>query len=83
MKCKNKCKIEASITEAKVLEEVSNFTIKYYGENLPSLHYPPLVTMQTKMNRASAFSKGNLEVQLMHPPRPYNMQSGAISCYMC
>jgi hypothetical protein len=41
MKCKNKCKIEASITEAKVLEEVSNFTTKYYGENLPSLHYPP------------------------------------------
>jgi hypothetical protein len=40
-KCKNKCKIEASITEAKVLDEVSNFTTKYYGENLPSVHYPP------------------------------------------
>jgi hypothetical protein len=41
MKCKNKYKIEAFITEAKVLEEVSNFTTKYYGENLPSVHYPP------------------------------------------
>ena len=40
-KCKNKCKIEASIAEAYVLEEVSNFTTKYYGENLPSVHNPP------------------------------------------
>ena len=36
MKCKNKCKIEASIAEAYILEEVSNFTTKYYGEKLPS-----------------------------------------------
>ena len=40
-KCKNKCKIEGSIAEAYVLEEVSNFTTKYYGENLPSMHNPP------------------------------------------
>ena len=40
-KCKNKCKIEASIAEAYILEEVSNFTSKYYTENLPSVHNPP------------------------------------------
>ena len=40
-KCKNKCKIEASITEAYILEEVSNFTSKYYTENLLSVHNPP------------------------------------------
>ena len=40
-KCKNKAKIEASIAESYVLEEVSNFTSKYYGENLPSVHNPP------------------------------------------
>ena len=39
-KCKNKCKIEASIAEAYILE-VSNFTTKYYADNLPSVHNPP------------------------------------------
>jgi hypothetical protein len=28
-KCKNKCKIEASMSEASILEEVSNFTTTY------------------------------------------------------
>ena len=41
MKCKIKCKIEASIAESYILEEVSNFTTKYYGDNLPSVHNPP------------------------------------------
>jgi hypothetical protein len=40
-KCKNKCKIEASIAEAYILEEVSDFTSKYYADNLPSVHNPP------------------------------------------
>ena len=40
-KCRNKCKIEASIAEAYILEEVSNFTTKYYADNLPSVHNPP------------------------------------------
>jgi hypothetical protein len=40
-KCGNKCKIEASIAEAYILEEVSNFTTTYYGNNLPSVHNPP------------------------------------------
>jgi hypothetical protein len=39
-KYRNKAKIEASIAEAFILE-VSNFTEKYYGENLPSVHNPP------------------------------------------
>jgi hypothetical protein len=40
-KYRNKCKIEASIAEAYILEEVSNFTTTYYGEKLPSVHNPP------------------------------------------
>jgi hypothetical protein len=33
-KCRNKCKIEASIAEA-------YFTTTYYGDKLPSVHNPP------------------------------------------
>jgi hypothetical protein len=40
-KCRNKCKIEASIAKAYILEEVSNFTTTYYGDKLPSVHNPP------------------------------------------
>ena len=40
-KCRNKARIEASITEAYILEEVSNFTEKYYTEKLPSIYNPP------------------------------------------
>ena len=39
-KCRNKAKIEASIAEASILEEVTNFTQLYYTENLPSVHNP-------------------------------------------
>jgi hypothetical protein len=37
-KCRNKARIEASVAEAYIVEEVSNFTEKYYKENLPSVH---------------------------------------------
>jgi hypothetical protein len=40
-KYRNKGKIEASIAEAYILEEVSNFTEKYYAKNLPSVHNSP------------------------------------------
>jgi hypothetical protein len=40
-KYRNKCKIEASISEAYILEEVSNFTTTYYGDKLSSVHNPP------------------------------------------
>ena len=40
-KCRNKARIEASIAEAYILEEVSNFTEKYYTEKLPNVHNPP------------------------------------------
>ena len=42
-KCKNKCKIEASIAEAYCAEEVSNFTTKYYAETLANVQNPPLL----------------------------------------
>ena len=40
-KCRNKAKIEASVAEAYILEEVSNFPEKYYTENLPNIYNPP------------------------------------------
>jgi hypothetical protein len=39
-KCTNKAKIEASIAEAYLWEEVANFTMLYYKPNLPSNHNP-------------------------------------------
>ena len=82
-KCRNKCKIEASIAEAYILEEVANFTTTYYGDNLPSVHNPPLVTMLAKMNRTSAFSKGNSKAQVHRPLSTWVLKSGVVSCYMC
>jgi len=38
--CRNKAKIEASVGEASVLEEVSTFTQAYYTEKLRSMHNP-------------------------------------------
>ena len=40
-KCRNKARIEASIAEAYILEEVLNFTEKYYTEKLPNVYNPP------------------------------------------
>jgi hypothetical protein len=37
-KCRNKAKIEASVVEAFILEEVLTFTQAYYTEKLPSVH---------------------------------------------
>jgi hypothetical protein len=37
-KCGNKAKIEASIAEAYILEEVSDVTTTYYADNVPTLH---------------------------------------------
>ena len=40
-KCRNKARIEASMSEAYIIEEASNFTTSYYNEKLPSVHNPP------------------------------------------
>ena len=39
-KSTNKCRIEASIAEATLNEEVSNFTTKFYSDNLTTVHNP-------------------------------------------
>jgi hypothetical protein len=73
-KCRNKAKIEASIAEAYILEEVSNFTEKYYTENLPSVHNPPprynasensltLSLFQGQLGRASASTTKQLNTE--------------------
>ena len=54
-KCGNKARIEASMAEAFINEEVSNFTTTYYKGNLPSVIIDRLVTMRTKINLPSAF----------------------------
>jgi len=55
-KCKNKCKIEASIVEAYCAEEVSNFTIKYYAETLPNVHnLPPRYNVDENETNLSLF----------------------------
>jgi hypothetical protein len=39
-KCKNKSHIEATIAEAFILEEHSNFTTKYFGDKVCTVHNP-------------------------------------------
>ena len=60
-KCGNKGWIEASIAEAFIREEVSNFT------TFLTCIIHPLITTRTKMNRPSAYSKGNAGDQVGHP----------------
>jgi hypothetical protein len=65
-------KIEASIIEAYMLEEVSNFTTTYYGDKLPSMHNPPpryndgenesnLNIFQGELGNTSGFDHQDLE----------------------
>jgi uncharacterized Zn finger protein (UPF0148 family) len=59
-KCRNKAKIEASVAEAFILEEVSTFTQAYYTENLPSIHNPtPRYNADESSSNLSLF-KGQL-----------------------
>ena len=58
-KRKNKCKIEASIVEAYILK-VSNFTTKYYGEKLPSVHNPPPRYNNTEADSNLSLFRGQL-----------------------
>jgi hypothetical protein len=68
-KCRNKAKIEASVAEACILEEVSNFTTTYYSENLPSVHNPPPRYNASEVSRTLAFFEANSEVQADRPLR--------------
>jgi hypothetical protein len=52
LKCRNKCKIEASIAEAFVIEEVANVITTYYPPDVPTMHNP-----------VSRYNTGNLEHQ--------------------
>jgi hypothetical protein len=58
-KCRNKAKIEASVAEAFIAEEVSNFTTAYYTENLPSVNPPPRYNDDWSSSTLSLF-KGQL-----------------------
>jgi hypothetical protein len=67
-KCRNKGRIEASIVEAFIHEEVSNFTTTYYNENLPSVHNPPARYNEDKNESTLSLFKG-----------PHERASGAIT----
>jgi hypothetical protein len=55
-KCRNKAIIEASVAEAYIVEEVSNFTEKYYKENLPSVHdHSPRYNVVENQSKLSLF----------------------------
>jgi hypothetical protein len=55
-KCRNKAKIEPSVAEAYIVEEVSNFTGKYYTENIPSVHdQPPRYNVDENQSKLSLF----------------------------
>ena len=59
-KCGNKGRIEASIAEAFIREEVSNFTTSYYKDSLPSVHNPiPHYNTDERSSNLSLF-KGQL-----------------------
>ena len=59
-KCRNKARIEASMAEAFILEEVSNFTTSYYKDSLPSVHNPiPRYNTDERSSNLSLF-KGQL-----------------------
>jgi len=57
----NKGKIEASITEASCLEEMSNFTTTYYADNLPSVHNPPPHYNASENESTLSLFRGQLE----------------------
>jgi hypothetical protein len=69
-KCRNKYKIKASITEAYILEEVSNFTTTYYGDNLPSVHNPPPRNNAGENKSNLSLFREQLKVQVDRPLRP-------------
>ena len=50
LKARNKCKIEASIAEASIIEEVANVITTYYPPDVPTVHNP-----------VSRYNTGNLE----------------------
>jgi hypothetical protein len=59
-KCRNKARIVASMAEAFILEEVSNFTTSYYKDSLPSMHNPiPRYNTDERSSNLSIF-KGQL-----------------------
>ena len=82
-KCRNKAKIEASIAEAYILEEVSNFIEKYYTENLPSVYNPPPRYNASENESNLSLFQGQLGSASASTTKQLKMKSGAVSCYMC
>ena len=59
-KCGNKARIEASMAEAFINEEVSNFTTTYYKGNLPSVHNRPARYNEDENKSTLSLLKGSL-----------------------
>jgi hypothetical protein len=77
-KCTNKARIEASIAEASIREEVSNFMTSYYKPNLPSKHNPPPRYNAGEVESTLSLFKGQLG-----STRDWIQNSGTESHYMC
>jgi hypothetical protein len=60
-KCGNKARIEASMAEAFINEEVSNFTTTYYKGNLPSVHNRPACYNEDENKSTLSLLKGSFE----------------------
>ena len=71
-KCRNKTKIEASIAEAYILEEVSNFTKKYYTEKLPNIYNPPPRYNAGENESNLSLFRGQLESTSASTPKTLN-----------
>jgi hypothetical protein len=81
-KCRNKCKIEASIAEASILEEVSNFTTTYYSDKLSSVHNPPPSDNDGENEVNLNIFRGQLRSASGSTTKILGHESDIISCYM-
>ena len=81
-KYKNKYKIEASIAEAYILDEVANYTTKYYGETLPSVHNPPARYNEAENETNLSLFKGQLGSASGATPTLLNEELRTIMMYV-
>ena len=82
-KCGNKGKIEASIAEAFIREEVSNFIALYYSEKLPSVHNRLARYNEDENKSTLSLLKGSLErASALSPKTLSNEEWRSIMLYL-
>jgi len=82
-KCGNKARIEASMAEAFINEEVSNFTTTYYKGNLPSVHNRPARYNEDENKSTLSLLKGSLgRASALSPKTLSNEEWRSIMLYL-